>query len=137
MTPADIRTAFPQFADQTDGVINAAIAAAAPFFEAPARYGDFLADAQGNCVAHFIVMRQPDVGTTPGTNDATSEDRASLKVTRDASLLQRQAVDPFMRTSYGQMYCYYRDRAGLGGAAAVVSQAAVSALWPPAPWGMV
>lgn len=128
ITAADLRAAFPNFVDLTDAVINPAITAAGPFFNDPGRYAEFLVDAQLNCVAHFVLIRNPTRGTDRGANDITMEDRPTLKFSRDAKLLQRQASDPFQMTDYGRMYAYYRDRAGLGGAAAAISSAAAPAL---------
>lgn len=137
--PADIRTAFPQFVTLTDAVIAPAIAMATPFFEDPNRYGDFLANAQNYCVASFIVDNPPPAPGQPsanlgrGANDWTSEDRETLKVTRDAAIVRTQSVDPFMGNRYGQWFRYFQRMAGLGGVAAVASCAALDSL-PDCTW---
>jgi len=124
-TPAQIRTAFPQFEPQPDSVIAPAIALAAPEFIDGSRYGDYLANAQGYCVAFYIVENNPDRGLDRGTNDWVHEKRATLEVARDPKLLDGQAADPFMRNGYGQMFRYLQSLAGLGGVAAVLSPAVV------------
>ena len=126
LTPTQFTDAFPVFKDSDATLVAAAIGAATPFFNDPDRYGDFLAAAQGNLVAHFVLISQPE-GNSPkaGANDAIGEDRPTVKITRAAALLERQYVEPFESTSYGRMFLYYQRLAGIGGAAAAGCDATI------------
>lgn len=121
MTPADFRLAFPAFKDVTDAVITPQITASAPYFDI-ARWGAFLNEGVGNWVAHRIVEGGLDVvdGMSGTSNDITSKDDKAIKVSMSEKLLERQADDPYMTTSYGRRYRYLSRIAGMGGVVAGV-----------------
>lgn len=102
MTPAAFRLLFPAFIDATDTEINAAIALSTPYFNV-GRWGEFYQQGLTNFIAHEIVIALSD-DMSQAANDILSEDRPTLKFTRDSALLNLQAKDPFMRTKYGQKY---------------------------------
>ena len=115
MIPDDLRTYFPEFTDVTDPVIQAAINRSLVWIDPTdtsrwAATPALLLEGQANLVAHFIVT-SPGPGQAPqrNANDIVSEDRPTLKFTRDAKLLQIQNNDPFTGSTYGQQYVYLRD----------------------------
>lgn len=115
MTPDNFRTYLPEFTDVKDPPIAAAIARSLVFIDPTdtsrwAATPALLLEGQANLVAHFIVT-SPAAGQAPerNANDIVSEDRPTLKFTRDAKLLQIQNNDPFTGSSYGVQYVYLRD----------------------------
>lgn len=115
MTPDNFRAYFPEFTDMKDPPIEAAITRSLVFIDPTdtsrwAANAALLLEGQANLVAHYIVTT-PAAGKAPvlSANDIVMEDRPTLKMTRDAKLLQQQANDPFTRSSYGLQYVYLRD----------------------------
>lgn len=74
-----------------------------------------------NCVAHFMVLLKAQ--STKSTSQESAGDVASRSIsgavaqTRDSNMINREASDFFLRTSYGQQYRFYASFVGLGGAA--------------------
>jgi hypothetical protein len=114
MNPDAFRAYFPEFEDVTTPVISAAIARSLVFIDPNdttrwAASAALLLEGQANLVAHFIVTTPSGKAPVRGANDIVSEDRPTLKFTRDAKLLQIQNNDPFTGSSYGVQYVYMRD----------------------------
>lgn len=117
MTTNDFRTYFPEFQDVAEASVQAAINRSLVFIDPTdtsrwAATPALLLEGQANLVAHFIVTSPvPSPGSVPdrGANNVTSEERPTLKFTRDAKLLQIENNDPFTGSSYGKQYVYLRD----------------------------
>lgn len=123
MTPTSFKTRFPQFAAEDDDRIQFFIDDADPFFDV-CRWGGFYEVGIANFVAHELVVANADAaaaaagGASAGmSNNTTTKKVDMVQVTRDATLLQAEANDPYMRTVYGQRYVELRDQVGMGAVA--------------------
>ena len=122
MTPAEFLADpdFSAFVTEDPDTIAKWMVKAAPFFDV-SRWGAFYSEGLGNWVAHRIIMS--NLRATRPTNQLDAGDTASKSVgsvskSYDSLLINAQAKDPYMRTSYGQEYCRLRRLVGMGGFAA-------------------
>lgn len=121
MTPGEFRTALPAFTDETDATIQAALDASVPWFDV-SRWGGFYSEGLANWVAHKIVTDRPAASAasaaaaSPG--DATDKQVGSVRISRGASIIEKQMADPFLKTGYGQRYRYLAKLVGIGAVAA-------------------
>jgi hypothetical protein len=106
---------FPEFQVTTDAVIQFWIDKSVPFFNAE-RWDDLLDQGVGNWVAHSITLTKANAGQQI-TDDAIMKKVGDIQKSRDASLMLKQADNPYMRTTYGQQYLYYMRYVGAGGTA--------------------
>ena len=118
MTPAEFKTAFPAFAAVLDATVQRHITAAVPFFDV-ARWDDFYPAGLGNWVAHWITMETLDAaagiaGAAAAATPALSKQVGSVSVTYSADMLNKQAMNSYWRTSYGQRYLYLLRLVGAG-----------------------
>jgi len=123
VTPADFIAAFPAFKDLPVPTIQAKIDASVPYFD-PVRWGDQLNEGVGYWVAHQLVLAGADGYGMDGkskiaveANDVTSRDTEHIKISRSPEMIAAQAVDPYMRTVFGQQYRSLSRQIGMGGAA--------------------
>ena len=122
MTPSEFLSDpdFSAFSAEEPDTIAKWMVKAAPFFDV-ARWGAFYSEGLGNWVAHRIVLSNQRA--TMPTNRADSGNMISKTVgpvsaSYDSLLINAQAKDPYMRTSYGQEFCRLRRLVGMGGFAA-------------------
>lgn len=77
-------------------------------------------EGYANCVAHFMVLLKAQsaksIAQESAGDVASRSISGAVAQTRDSQMINREAADPFMRTSYGQQYAYLRDIVGVGGA---------------------
>ena len=122
MTPAQFKALFTQFAAEDDDRVQGFLDLAAPYFNVE-RWGAFYTEGLANLVAHSIVTanaEQAAFAAAPNqlqAGDVVGKTVGAVSVTRDGQLLNKQAADPFLRTTYGQRYVYLRRKAGMGGIA--------------------
>ena len=122
MTPAEFKVLFPQFVAEDEDRIQVFLDLAVPYFNED-RWGAFYTEGLANLVAHSIVTanaEQAAFAAAPNqlqAGDVSSKSVGSVSVGRDGTLLNKQAADPFLRTTYGQRYAYLRRKAGMGGIA--------------------
>ncbi len=129
MTAAEFKVLFPGFALETDARVTAVIALAAPYFDVT-RWGTFYSDGLGNWVAHRIVVDNAEAAQSTSlvdAGDATAETFGRISTTRSPELAKMEAVDPYMRTTYGRRYRHLCRLVGLGG---VVVQTAACVISP-------
>jgi hypothetical protein len=119
VTPSGFKALFPKFMGESDERIQALLNLAAPYFNVE-RWGAFYPEGIANWVAHSIVVDNAE-GAQPtdqlNANDVTEKHVGPVGMTRDSQLLNAQAKNPFMRTTYGQKYVYLRGKVGFGGLA--------------------
>jgi hypothetical protein len=116
MTPAEFKAAFPVFAAEDDAVIQRHINRSPPYFNV-SEWRGLYTDALGNWVAHYVVMEH--IETANGTTGkdaslATSKTVGRVSVSYSDKVLDLQAKDPFMRTTYGREYLRLLRLAGTG-----------------------
>lgn len=119
MTAAEFKAWFPsgQFDDIADSAVEVFLARATPYF-AVDRWGGYYTEGLANLTAHFLVEDGATAKksiTTVDANDVADKRIGPISISRDRELLKQQAVDPFMRTTYGQRYRYLSRRVGMGG----------------------
>ena len=112
MTVAEFQTAFPVFAAVSAPDITRHMTTAGRFVET-VLWGDRYDLGFGNVVAHFIKVEQLNA-TGGGADDAVEKRVGQVSVMRSAAMLEKQMVDPFLRTSYGRMYRYLARQLGVG-----------------------
>ena len=122
MTPSEFLADpdFVAFAAESPATIAKWLVKAVPFFDV-GRWGAWYSEGLGNWIAHRIVMS--NLRATQPTNRTDAGDTASKAVgpvskSYDSMLINAQAKDPYMRTSYGQEFCRLRRLVGMGGFAA-------------------
>jgi hypothetical protein len=119
MTLSDFRTRFPEFDSTPDATVQAKIDEADDMFD-PIGWDDLLDTGMGYYVAHLLAMSSLS-GSSPSNvflDDAVSKKVGDIQKSRDPDLMQQAVDNPLIRTTYGQMYMYYRGLIG-GGAMSV------------------
>ena len=122
MTLAEFKAFFPfgEFDAITDTQFAVAVERADLYFDLD-RWGDSYKAGFANCAAHFLVLLQSQA--TKSIKQESAGDVAArsisgaVSMSRDSQMINREASDPFMRTSYGQQYISLRDAVGMGGIA--------------------
>jgi hypothetical protein len=122
-TAAQFMIDFPVFATANAADVTRLISRAVNYVDVT-RFDVFYNEAMGHLVAHFMAIENKDtaVGISGNAGDLTYKSASGAsgeaRVERDAANVRMQMTDPFMRTTYGQRYCWLRDNfAGLGGMA--------------------
>jgi hypothetical protein len=115
VTPQQFQTQFPEFQNVTQAMIQMWISAAPPFFNVQ-RWGDLLNLGVLFWVAHQIKLGQANADQ-PLTDDSTMQKAGDVSYMRDSKLVNAQAENPYMRTTYGQQYLYYMRLVGAGATA--------------------
>lgn len=121
MVVGDFRTAFPAFADATawpDPYVQAVINRLPNYFDT-GRWGVWLADGQGNWVAHELATNPPlesgaSAGTAGSDGDVSSKRIGTESINRDAGRLKAEADNPYQLTKYGRKYLWLARMAGVG-----------------------
>lgn len=115
LTLSDFRLLFPAFASVDEATVNAQIALSAPYFDA-IRWGQMLKEGMGNYVAHSLAMNAllTKPNSTGMADNTLSQKVGEVQVQNSDSMLQMQAKNPFMRTTYGQRYMYLLKIVGAG-----------------------
>lgn len=114
MTPAEFKLQFPEFSSETDARVQLYIDQSAPFFDQD-RWGEFYQLGVSNFVAHNLALANYQAKKQNAhTSDTVSKKVGDVQIGKDSALLNLQAKDPFMRTTYGQQYRYYQRLAGSG-----------------------
>jgi hypothetical protein len=118
MTPAEFKTRFPEFTSETDQRVQLFIDDAASFFDVE-RWDDLYEVGVAYFVAHELAQANAATaaGGQAGAGDDLTTKVGDVSVTRDTTLLNKQANDPFMKTAYGQKYKSYARLVGTGGVA--------------------
>lgn len=120
MTPTEFKARFPEFSSETDGRVQLFISDVTPLFD-QARWDDLYTVGIANLVAHELVVSNEQTAAAGKisrlANDTLTKKVGDVQVTKDTGLLNRQAENPFMRTSYGQKYLQLRRLVGMGGVA--------------------
>lgn len=120
MTPTEFKTRFPEFASETDERVQMFIDDADPLFDVE-RWGDLYAVGVAYLVAHEMALANAQTAqggsVAAMNNDDLTTKVGDVQVTKDTSLLNKQAENPYMRTMYGQKYLYYRKLVGIGAVA--------------------
>ncbi|MES2339306.1 MAG: DUF4054 domain-containing protein [Pseudomonadota bacterium] len=119
MTPADFKALLPAFKDVPNPVVQVMIDASDEAFE-PCRWGASLEFYRAQWVAHMLVVSRADGAPTLAVeaNDVVTRVTETLTTTRSDALMQLQAVEDFMRTTWGQRYINRARQVGMGGATA-------------------
>lgn len=119
MTPSEFKAAFPdgEFNSLTDQYIQTFLTRAANQMN-EARWGRWYSEGLANCTAHFIVRSKSQAAKSlaPDAGDVTEKHVGPVGLSKDGQLLNAQARDPFMSTTYGQQYVFLRQLVGTGGA---------------------
>jgi len=111
-TLADFRSLFPELSTYTDGQVNLWLTQSSPFFD-KTRWGDLLFLGVLNWVAHQLVMSKANTSQQV-MDDGIMKKVGDIAKPREASLMNKQADNPYYRTYYGQQYLYYQQIAGIG-----------------------
>lgn len=119
MTAAEFKAWFigGQFDDVEDTTVEAWIARATPYFNVT-RWGGYYTEGLANWVAHNLVESTATARKSiqqTDANDTIHKQIGPISIGKDSGLLNAQAKDPFMRTTYGQRYRYLAGRVGMGG----------------------
>lgn len=115
LTLSDFRLLFPAFSSTADATVIAHIELSAPYFDA-IRWGQMLKEGMGNYVAHSLAMSTSlsKPSSTGMADNTLSQKVGEVQVQNSDSMLQMQAKNPFMRTTYGQRYMYLLKIVGAG-----------------------
>jgi len=124
MTPTEFKAAFPDgdFDALDNSYVQKFLDAAVIHFDV-ARWGTRYLEGLAFFVAHKIVIskaRQAK-GLQVDSGNVSEKHVGPVGMGFDGQILNKQAEDPYLLTSYGREYAALRDRVGLGGAAAVAS----------------
>lgn len=118
MTPTEFKARFPEFSSETDGRVQLFINDADPLFD-QSRWDDLYSVGLANLVAHELVVANEQTAAAGKigrlANDTLTKKVGDVQVTKDTMLLNKQAQNPYMRTSYGQKYLQLRRLVGMGG----------------------
>lgn len=116
MTPAEFIVAFPPFKDEDPADIQRQIDVAVLFLD-QGRWGAQYDYGLGLYTAHLIVMEKAagaNGGLSLSVTPAIRKQVGSVSVEYSARILEQQATDDLMRTSYGQRYRYLARQVGMG-----------------------
>lgn len=126
MTLAQFRARYPQFASIGNDLVNAYLSEA--LLEIGEAFEDQADRAQGLYAAHYCAVEAEErARATAAPNlahagNVVSESAGRLSVSRSAEMLKAAMDDPMKSTTYGQRFCFIRDRAGKGAVASGAKQ---------------
>ncbi len=106
---------FPEFASLPSATFNAWLSNATPFFN-QGRWADLLTLGVCYWIAHSITLANAN-SVQPMTDDTSGQKAGDVSYQRDSKLVNAEADDPYMRTTYGQQYRYYMKQVGAGATA--------------------
>ncbi|SRR6266542_976131 len=117
MTLAEFQARYPQYA--ANSLAQTYLTESLLYIGAA--YEEYANKARGLYAAHCCAVEAEAKAralASPGTafgRDVVHKGAGKLSISRDASLLQKQATDPWMATVHGQELCWLRDNvAGKG-----------------------
>jgi hypothetical protein len=110
---ADFRATFPELSNYTDAQVTMWITQATPFFNTD-RWGDMLFLGMLYWAAHQLTVSNANA-TQQLVDDGLTKKVGDISKTRDTTLMNKQADNPYYRTYYGQQYLYYQQLVGVGG----------------------
>lgn len=117
MTAVEFKVWFPEFTSTADATVSLWLTRADPWFDVT-RWDSFYSEGLANWVAHQLTIAARQAAETAaggvGPGDITSKSVGDVSVTRSAAIVERQASDPMLRTTYGQRYAELRDLVGIG-----------------------
>lgn len=115
MTPAEFKIIYPQFAAESDARVQVFIDQSAPELDVT-RWGDHYSRGLGLLTAHSLTTANRDsVTASSAVADLTTQKKVGdVSVSRSDAMLQAQADDPLMRTTYGQEFKRLRRMVGVG-----------------------
>jgi hypothetical protein len=121
VTPSEFRAQFPEgefnsTSSFPDVYVQKFLDAAVPMFNV-ARWASFYSEGLGCYVAHAIVVSKARAarGLVVDGGNLSSKSVGGVSASYDSTLLNKQASDTLMGTSYGRRYCELRDMVGMGG----------------------
>ena len=115
MTPAEFKAIYPKFTSENDVRVQVFIDQAAVELDVD-RWGDLYQRGLGLLTAHILTAESQDAATaTSAVADLTTQKKVGdVSVSRSEAMLQAQAGDPLMRTTYGQEFKRLRRMVGVG-----------------------
>lgn len=120
MTPTEFKARFPEFSSETNDRVQLFINDADPLFD-QSRWDTLYPVGIANLVAHELVIANQQTAAAGQigklSNDTLTKKVGDVQVGKDTMLLNKQAENPYMRTSYGQKYLSLRKLVGMGGVA--------------------
>jgi hypothetical protein len=125
MTPAEFKVFYPEFVSESDTRIQLYLDEAVNMMDM-CRWGVWYEKGLGLYTAHQLAIANYNASVASGSaggaavsgaNDWTSKSVGDVSVSRDASIAAKQVSDPWLRTTYGQQWVYYRNLAGIGAVA--------------------
>lgn len=120
MTPTEFKARFPEFSSETNDRVQLFINDADPLFD-QARWDDLYPVGLANLVAHELVVANVQTAAAGQigklSNDTLTKKVGDVQSGKDSMLLNKQAENPYMRTTYGQKYLNLRKLVGAGGVA--------------------
>lgn len=116
ITPSDLTTAYPQFANLPTATIQTAIDFAQTFFDA-ARWGERFRQGQLLYVAHQLTLSAlaaANNGAGAVVDDVLQKRAGGVSKGRDGAIAMATMTNPLLRTYYGQEYLRLRRIVGMG-----------------------
>lgn len=115
MTPEQFKARYPQFSTEGVARVQMFLDEAATEMD-EARWGEHFARGHGLLTAHNLTLANQESATANGAvADLTTQKKVGdVSVSRSEAMLQAQADDPLMRTTYGQEFKRLRRLVGVG-----------------------
>jgi hypothetical protein len=117
MTPSEFKAIIPAFDAADEPTIQRWLDRAVKEFSVT-RWGAFLSDGIANWVAHMMCIEAvtgATAATAGGSALATEKRVGALAVSYSEAIVELQAKQPFMRTTYGIEFMRLRRLAGMVG----------------------
>ena len=106
MTVAEFKTMMPEFQNELDANVTAALSSASLYLD-PVAWDTFYGEGLANLAAHRLATSgKLGAATAKGDGAATSKTVGSATIMRDGQNIAAQMANPFLRTIYGQRYQY-------------------------------
>ena len=106
---------LPEFSSLSESTFNAWLANATPFFN-QTRWAYLLTLGVCYWIAHSITLATAN-SVQPMTDDTSMQKAGDVSYQRDSKLVNAEAANPYMRTTYGQQYYSYAKMVGAGATA--------------------
>lgn len=115
MTPEQFKARYQQFSTEGVSRVQMFLDEAATEMD-EARWGELFARGHGLLTAHNLTLANQESATSNGAvADLTTQKKVGdVSVSRSEAMLQTQAGDPLMRTTYGQEFKRLRRLIGVG-----------------------
>lgn len=118
MTPSEFKAQFPdgEFDSLSPEYVQKFLDLAVPDFNV-SRWGKKYSEGLACNAAHRIVVSKAQAAKALQLDGGNVSEKhvGPVGVSFDSMLINKQAADPFMRTTYGQRYCFLRGLVGRGG----------------------